>query len=90
MFPSLYTALMHEAEISPSFTVVITNPPFGEDLKVAAADTRAGGYSIAKAAAMGGSSGPNTRTRAGSFIDNSLPSIAKKRRLADLRPPGLC
>jgi predicted RNA methylase len=53
-FPSLYTALMHRGEISPSFTVVITNPPFGEDLKVTAADARAGGYSIAKAAAMGG------------------------------------
>lgn len=53
-FPALYTALMHKGEISPSFTVVITNPPFGEDLKVTAADARAGGYSIAKAAAMGG------------------------------------
>jgi type I restriction enzyme M protein len=53
-YPDLYTNLMHRGEISPSFTVVITNPPFGEDLKVSAADARAGGYSIAKAAAMGG------------------------------------
>jgi N-6 DNA Methylase len=50
--PDLYANLMHEGEISASFTVVITNPPFGEDLKVSAADARAGGYSIAKAAAM--------------------------------------
>ena len=53
-YPDLYTNLMHRGEISPSFTVVITNPPFGEDLKVSAADARAGGYSIAKAAAIGG------------------------------------
>jgi hypothetical protein len=53
-YPDLYTNLMHHGEISSSFTVVITNPPFGEDLKVRAADSRAGGYSIAKAAAMGG------------------------------------
>jgi predicted RNA methylase len=39
--------------IAESFTVVITNPPFGEDLKVKAADARAGGYTIAKAAASG-------------------------------------
>ncbi len=53
-YPDLYTNLMHKGAISPSFTVVITNPPFGEDLKVSAADARAGGYSIAKAAAMEG------------------------------------
>jgi hypothetical protein len=53
-YPDLYTNLMHKGAISPSFTVVITNPPFGEDLKVSAADARAGGYSIAKAAAMDG------------------------------------
>jgi len=39
--------------ISESFTVVVTNPPFGEDLKLKAADARAAGYSIAKAAATG-------------------------------------
>lgn len=53
-YPYLYANLTHRGEISSSFTVVITNPPFGEDLKVSAADARAGGYSIAKAAAMGG------------------------------------
>ena len=53
-YPDLYTNLMHRGEISPSFTVVITNPPFGEDLKVSAADARAGGYSIARAAARDG------------------------------------
>lgn len=52
-YPELATNLMHKGEISGSFTVVITNPPFGEDLKVSAADARAGGYSISKAAAMG-------------------------------------
>lgn len=53
-YPDLSTNLMHSGEISASFTVVITNPPFGEDLKVSAADARAGGYSIAKAASRGG------------------------------------
>lgn len=33
-----------------SFTVVVTNPPFGKNLKVRAADSRANGYTIAKQA----------------------------------------
>ncbi|WP_223911156.1 HsdM family class I SAM-dependent methyltransferase [Actinomyces capricornis] len=33
-----------------SFTVVITNPPFGKNLKVSAADSRVNGYTIAKQA----------------------------------------
>jgi type I restriction enzyme M protein len=36
------------------FTVVLTNPPFGEQLKVKAADCRAAGYSISTYAAMRG------------------------------------
>ena len=36
------------------FTVVITNPPFGENLKVNAADCRAAGYTISTYAAMKG------------------------------------
>jgi type I restriction-modification system DNA methylase subunit len=39
--------------VARKFTVVVTNPPFGENLKVSAADTRAGRYTIAKAAAFG-------------------------------------
>lgn len=39
--------------IAESFTVVVTNPPFGEDLKIGAGDARAAGYTIAKAAASG-------------------------------------
>ncbi|HEX5989660.1 MAG TPA: N-6 DNA methylase [Solirubrobacterales bacterium] len=42
-----------EGGVAESFTVVITNPPFGEDLKVKAADARASGYTIAAAAASG-------------------------------------
>jgi len=34
------------------FTVVVTNPPFGEELKVKAADCRAAGYTISSHAAM--------------------------------------
>lgn len=39
--------------VARKFTVVMTNPPFGENLKVSAADARAGKYTIAKAAALG-------------------------------------
>lgn len=41
------------------FTVVITNPPFGEDLKVKQSDCRAANYTISIAAAM---KGPNDYT----------------------------
>jgi type I restriction enzyme M protein len=37
--------------IAEQFTVVLTNPPFGEDLKMSAADARAAGYTITHAAA---------------------------------------
>jgi len=40
--------------IHEQFTVVVTNPPFGEELKVSASDCRAAGYSISNAAAGGG------------------------------------
>ncbi|MFJ2194552.1 restriction endonuclease subunit M [Streptomyces violaceusniger] len=39
--------------VAESFTVVLTNPPFGEELKVKASDARASGYTISKAAASG-------------------------------------
>ncbi|WP_298189835.1 N-6 DNA methylase [Metallibacterium sp.] len=39
--------------VARKFTVVMTNPPFGENLKVSIADARAGKYTIAKAAAAG-------------------------------------
>lgn len=42
--------------IAEQFTVVLTNPPFGQDLKVSAADARASGYTITKAAARASSS----------------------------------
>ena len=38
-------------DIAEQFTVVITNPPFGEELKVKASDARASGFSISRAAA---------------------------------------
>ena len=37
--------------VAAQFTVVLTNPPFGENLKVSASDARAAGYTITKAAA---------------------------------------
>jgi len=40
-----------ESKIAEQFTVVLTNPPFGENLKVSAADARAAGYTITRAAA---------------------------------------
>lgn len=53
-----YTRLRDELgqDTSPfvlgQFTVVVTNPPFGEDLKVKAADCKAAGYTISRAASM--------------------------------------
>lgn len=43
-------------DVYEQFTVVITNPPFGESLKVKGADCRASNYSISVAAAMKGPS----------------------------------
>lgn len=52
-YPRLLQELADQVtgEIVEQFTVVVTNPPFGEDLKVTAADARAAGFTIAKAAA---------------------------------------
>lgn len=59
-WPSDCPRLQHELGSTQSldgvarkFTVVVTNPPFGENLKVSASDARAGKYTIAKAAALG-------------------------------------
>ena len=55
---SKYTKLRDELGINTApyvheqFTVVVTNPPFGEALKVKAADCRAAAYTISNAAAM--------------------------------------
>lgn len=55
-----YTRLRDElgqsgnSDVVEQFTVVVTNPPFGEDLKVSAADCRAAGYAISNHAAMKG------------------------------------
>ena len=59
-WPAKYTRLRDELGQSEStavveqFTVVVTNPPFGEDLKVKAADCKAADYTIANHAAMSG------------------------------------
>ncbi len=39
--------------VARKFTVVVTNPPFGEKLKISAADARASRYTISQAAAEG-------------------------------------
>jgi type I restriction enzyme M protein len=52
-FPELEQHLaLPRGGIAPQFTVVLTNPPFGEELKVSAADARAAGYTITRAAAL--------------------------------------
>jgi type I restriction enzyme M protein len=48
-YPNLIAPLADE-----QYTAVITNPPFGETLKMKAADARRNGYTIARAAAMKG------------------------------------
>lgn len=40
-------------KVARKFSVVVTNPPFGEKLKVSAADARLGRYTISRAAAEG-------------------------------------
>lgn len=52
-FPELENNLggKSEGRLAESFTVVLTNPPFGQDLKVSAADCRGSEYSISRAAA---------------------------------------
>lgn len=52
-FPDLMGNLAGKAEgeIAESFTVVLTNPPFGQDLKVSSTDCRRSEYSISRAAA---------------------------------------
>jgi type I restriction enzyme M protein len=55
-FPRLHDELgssVLEDGVARQFTVVVTNPPFGENLKVSASDARAGKYTISKAAAEG-------------------------------------
>lgn len=56
-----------QGAIAQQFTVVLTNPPFGEDLKVSAADARASGYTITAAAAVAG--GPNPKRKLGVWLD---------------------
>lgn len=57
-WPTSYTRLRDELggatapQILEQFSVVITNPPFGESLKVKAADLRLSGFTISQAAAM--------------------------------------
>lgn len=60
-FPRLAQELGDPAEEFglEQFTVAITNPPFGNNLKVRASDCRAAGYSISTYAAM---KGPNDHT----------------------------
>lgn len=48
-YPQLLLPMQDE-----QYTVVITNPPFGELLKIKASDAKAAGFTIANAAAMGG------------------------------------
>jgi type I restriction enzyme M protein len=42
-----------QTEVARQFTVVITNPPFGKDLKISGADAKAAGFTITSAAAGG-------------------------------------
>lgn len=52
-FPVLEQSLAEpgsDSDIAQQFTVVLTNPPFGENLKVKASDARAAGYTITAAA----------------------------------------
>ncbi|MEZ6015677.1 MAG: N-6 DNA methylase [Planctomycetota bacterium] len=58
-FPELENDLAgtSEGHVAESFTAILTNPPFGQDLKVSATDCRAGEYTISRAAASVSSKG---------------------------------
>lgn len=43
-----FPILKHECMRDDSYTVVVTNPPFGKDLRVSARDGRIGGYTVCK------------------------------------------
>lgn len=63
-FPSLFSNLSDRQKnrLNESFTVVITNPPFGQDLKVSASDCQKSHYSISIAAAAAVSAGSGNYT----------------------------
>jgi type I restriction enzyme M protein len=65
-----------------SFTVVVTNPPFGKNLKVSAADSRANKYTIAKQA-----KGDYVALEIGLiFLERSYRLLAKGGRLGIILP----
>lgn len=55
-FPQLFAELWDKTahQVAEQFTCVVTNPPFGSDLKMRAGDARAAGFTIANSAAMRG------------------------------------
>ena len=83
-WPSKYSRLADElgSKESPfvheGFTVVVTNPPFGEDLKVSASDCRDAGYAISLAASK----------KAGKYIDLEIGLIYLELAYRLLRAGG--
>ncbi len=60
------------------FTVVVTNPPFGEDLKVKASDCKASGYTISQYASM----------KPGKHVDLEIGLVFLEQALRLLRVGG--
>ncbi len=77
---SHYGAKLSEALANESFTVVVTNPPFGNNLKLTAKEALANGYTICKHSSGGKSSS--------SYSDTELGIVFAERSFRMLKPGG--
>lgn len=83
-WPSKYSKLADELGsreapfVHEGFSVVVTNPPFGEELKVSASDCRAAGYTISQAASR----------KEGSYVDLEIGLVYLELAYRLLREGG--
>jgi len=69
-----------------SYTAVITNPPFGQKLKVSAADARRNGFTVANAAAGGGAGGYASLEIGLIFLERAYRLLVKGGKLGIVLP----
>ncbi|WP_055426781.1 HsdM family class I SAM-dependent methyltransferase [Bifidobacterium aesculapii] len=84
-FPKLAPVIGHEAD--GSYSVVLTNPPFGEKLKIKATDAKAAEYSICKHTSGGAASDKYADTELGLvFMERAYRLLANGGRLGIVLP----
>lgn len=82
-----YPILGHECMRDDSYTVAVTNPPFGQDLRVSARDGRLGGYSICQHAPGGKPSAKYCDTELGIvFVERAYRLLKNGGRLGIVLP----